>query len=111
MSPNRRLGAVSRDRLRVMESRRYRLVRGISIDKPDCVHEWRRRRQAASANGFCGSLGAPGRFIVCKSPKAAPRSKTVDEPHNRGADRSAGLHLFQELSTLGQQLADALLLR
>jgi len=30
---------------------------------------------------------------------------------HREADRSPGLHLFQELSTLGQQLAHALLLR
>ena len=30
---------------------------------------------------------------------------------HRGADRSAGLHLFQELSTLGQQLAHTLLFR
>jgi hypothetical protein len=30
---------------------------------------------------------------------------------HRYADRSAGLHLFQELSTLGQQLAHTLLFR
>ncbi len=32
-------------------------------------------------------------------------------PLHRDADRSAGLHLFQELSTLGQQLAHTLLFR
>ena len=32
-------------------------------------------------------------------------------PIHRGADRSARLHLFQELSTLGQQLTHTLLLR
>jgi hypothetical protein len=32
-------------------------------------------------------------------------------PMHRDTDRSAGLHLFQELSTLGQQLAHTLLLR
>ena len=32
-------------------------------------------------------------------------------PTHPDACRSVGLHLFQELSTLGQQLADALLLR
>jgi hypothetical protein len=37
-------------------------------------------------------------------------SRPADEPNARGADRSAGLHLFQELSTLGQQLAHTLLL-
>jgi hypothetical protein len=30
---------------------------------------------------------------------------------HRDADRSAGLHLFQELSSLGQKLAHTLLLR
>jgi len=30
---------------------------------------------------------------------------------HRETDRSAGLHVFQELSTLGQQLAHTLLLR
>jgi hypothetical protein len=32
-------------------------------------------------------------------------------PLHREAGRSAGLHLFQELSTLGQQLTRTLLLR
>ena len=32
-------------------------------------------------------------------------------PMHRETDRSAGLHVFQELSTLGQQLAHTLLLR
>ena len=32
-------------------------------------------------------------------------------PMHREADRSAGLHLFQELSTLDQQLAHPLLFR
>jgi hypothetical protein len=40
-----------------------------------------------------------------------PGQKPRMNPMHRDTDRSAGLHLFQELSTLGHQLAHTLLLR
>ena len=50
--------------------------------------------QAASANGFCGSLGARGRFIVCKSPKEnpwpVPSLATVESAESVGGAELAG---------------------
>jgi hypothetical protein len=101
ISPNRRLGAVPRDRVRVTGNPEVtvrasdQLLTNAFVSKNGEVPGWSanrelfgfdvtrhyvgiyfgpfiRRRQARSAIGFGGSLGAPGRFIVCKSPKENP---------------------------------------
>jgi hypothetical protein len=56
----------------------------------------------------------PGELPINSSPIPSllrQRQKPRDEPHAPWADRSAGLHLFQELSTLGQQFTPTLLFR
>jgi hypothetical protein len=58
-----------------------------------------------------GSPGCFRKFIVASRRKLHQAAMPRVNPTHPDPERSAGLHLFQELSTLGQQVAHTLLLR
>jgi len=84
-------------------------LRHITCNRPTVVLVVSRLRGRAVQRTPQGTQLSLGRFRLYVPSLAGriPRTK----PMRREAAGSAGLHLFQELSTLGQQLAHALLLR